>query len=94
MENDTVRLEISDSLILVEVDGVKIEVRGEDAAAVRRQLARNVLHAVAALPERREMERQRVEAERAALQSGGPLGPPGQVGYAREQGANNARARW
>lgn len=88
MENDTVRLEISDSLILVEVDGVKIEVRGEDAAAVRRQLARNVLHAVAAansalLPERREMERQRVEAERAALQSGGPLGPPGQVGYAR-----------
>lgn len=91
MENDTVRLEIGDSLILVEVDGVKIEVRGEDAAAVRRQLARNVLHAVAALPERREMDRRRAEAERAALQFGGVMGA-GQADY--PQSAINARARW
>lgn len=56
---DLVTLEIGDASIVIDVDGVHVELRGEDAKDCKRIVARQLLTAIASLPERKEMTRQR-----------------------------------
>lgn len=61
MENKDVLIEFGADSVIVELDGIRAEVRGEDdVLSIKRAVASQLLHAIAATPERRQMqERQR-----------------------------------
>lgn len=71
MENDDVRIEFSADCVIVEVDGVKAEVRGvTDVRAIKRAAASQLLYAIAEQPRQRDNERRAAEMQRERAQYG------------------------